>query len=277
MEIKSIDYFINREKNKPCLLAGTAPSIKNFPFNRFKGLYFMVNSGPLLLNKLATPNYWISANFKNPVPSLHFKKINKFKDCVYIFSDTASYARENNYDYGFIKEKLKVSWFAFDDRHTNHKKCSPLDGCCHFVDLYPQRETVFEMFKKLYNLPELCPSPPSTSAIYLLMFAILTGCSPIYLQGIELPLYQKDYVQYRMCHFENLRNIKYVLRSYLRGWMNGRPEYSGFYDGYDRTFAAFEYFINLGHRLGIKIYNLSPTSALNKIKILPYLDYRKVC
>ncbi len=276
MEIKDFDYFINREKNKPCLVAGNAPSLKNFPYDKFKGIYFLMNSGPILLKGRAYPTYWLSANYKDPVPHLHYKKINLFRKCTYIFSDTATYCAENKYNHNLISNRLRIDWFAFDERHINHKKCDPVLPCCELVDIYPQRITIFEYIQKHFGMSEVCPKP-TTAVIYSLMFAIIAGCSPIYLQGIELPVYQKDYLQYKMLHPESLRNIKYVLRSYFRGWIHGRPEHSGFYDGYERNFSVFEYLINLCRKIGIEIYNLSQTSALNQIKILPYLNYRKVC
>lgn len=276
MEIKGFDYFLNREKDKPCLVAGNAPTIRNFPFGRFKGKYFMVNSGPMLLNGLAHPDYWISANWQNPVPHLHYRKINYFRKCTFIFSDTAAYCQRHKYSRALIERRLKVDWFAFDERHINKEKCSPVMPCCELIGIYPERITIFEYIKQHFAMDRLC-SKPTTSVVYALMFALLMGCSPIYLQGVELPRYTKNYFQYRMLHAESLRNIKYILRSYLREWLSGSPERTGFYDNRETTLGPFEYIIEICSRLGVEIYNLSPTSALNQIKILPYLDYRKVC
>ncbi len=280
MEIPNFDYFIDREKNRPCLVAGNAPSLKNFPFRKFKGIYFLMNLGPQILKGLATPNYWVSANHYFPIPHLHLKAINDFKDCIFIFADTAIYCfPKHRYDYEFLKKNLKVRWFAFDDRHFGHNKCDPPRECCKFINFCPQRITFYEFIQQHFNLPERCPRG-NTGVLLSLAFAILMGCSPIYLQGIELPIYYKDYRHFNMLcpNKASMRGVYWVLRAYFREWIQGKPQYSPFFtDGFEQTLVAFEYMVNLCHKFGIEIYNLSPTSALNRIKILPYLDYRKVC
>lgn len=276
MEIPNYNFFINREKNKPCLVAGCAPSIKNFPFKKFKGIYIFMNFGPILCHKLAKPNYWVSANSYFPVPTKHYRKINVFKDCIYMFSDTATYFEKHKYDYNLLKKKLEVPWFAFDCMHFNHQKCNPPRPCCDFLNLYPERITIHEFIQRHFGLPERCPVG-NTGALFSLAFAILMGCSPIYLQGIELPLYRKHHYLYNMSHPAVLKCVYYLLRSYVREWVNGKPEYSCFYEVREQTLQAFEYMANLCHKLEREIYNLSPTSVLNEVKALPYLDYRKVC
>jgi len=276
MEIPNFEFFIDREKNKPCLVAGNARTIKNFPFKKFKGIYFLMNLGPQVLKKYATPHYWLSANYYFPVPNLHLKKINAFKDCVFIFSDTAVYPERHVYDYNFLKNNIKINWFAFDDRHFNHKKCSPPRACCKLVDLYPERITIHEFIQQHFGLPERCPTG-STGVLFSLAFAILMGCSPIYLQGIELPIYTKNYRHFNIFHPQNARGLYLILRAYFKEWIYRKPHYSPFFDHFHQTLVAFEYMVKLCRMRGIEIYNLSSTSALNRIKILPYLDYREVC
>lgn len=275
MEIPNFEFFIDREKNKPCLVAGNAPTLKNFPFRKFKGKYLLINRAPLLLGKLAIPDYWFSANYWFPVPNLHLNKINAVEDCVFVFSDTAVYAAEHMYDYDFLKKSLKVSWFAFDDRHFGHKKCSPPKACCELVDLYPKRITIYEFIQQHFGLPERCPTG-NTGALFSLAFAIMMGFSPIYLQGIELPMYYDDYLPYNVFHPQNARLMYHVFRAYIKKWIYGVRDYSPFYEYLDQTLVAFEYMVNLCHKRGIEIYNLSLSSSLNRIKSLPYLDYRKV-
>ncbi len=276
MEIPDFEFFIDREKNKPCLVAGNAPTLRNFPFKKFKGKYLLMNRTPLTLRKLAIPDYWFSANYWFPVPNLHLKKINAFEDCVFVFSDTAVYTAEHIYDYDFLKNNLKVRWFAFDDRHFGHKKCNPPRPCCKLVALYPERSTIYEFIQQYFGLSERCPTV-NTGVFFSLAFAVLMGCCPIYLQGIELPIYYEDYLPYNMLHPQNARLMYHVFRAYVKKWIYGVREYSPFYEICDQTLVAFEYMVNLCHKRGIEIYNLSPTSTLNRIKVLPYLDHKKVC
>ncbi len=276
MEISSFEFFVDREKDKSCLVAGNAPTIKNFPFKQFKGKYILMNYGPQTLKRYAVPDYWLSANHYFPVPSLHLKEINSFKDCIFMFSDTAVYAARNVYDYDFLKNNLRIPWFAFDCMHFGHKKCNPSRPCCKLVDLYPERVTIHEFIQHHFGLSERCPGG-NTGVLFSLAFAVLMGCSPIYLQGIELPIYTKDYWHFNILHPGNVRALYWPLRAYVKEWIYGKPQYSPFFDHLEQTLTAFEYMVDLCHKRGIEIYNLSSTSALGKIKSLPYMDYRKVC
>lgn len=275
MEILDFEFFIDREKNKPCLIAGNAPTVANFPFDKFKGIYILCNEGPRLLRKLVSPNYWVSANYDFPVPQKHLKIINSIKDYIFIFADTAIYWQKYIYDYNFLKENLKIPWFGFDDRHFGHKKCEPLQNCCGLVDLYPNRVTLQEFMEHHFGL-ENARQETGTIIVYSLMFAILMGCSPIYLQGVELPLRTKDYGQHYNATFRLMaQDFCLILKAHLDEWLHGEAHSHIFYS-LKPTLSHFENMANLCHKLGIEIYNLSPTSTLNKVKSLPYLDYRKV-
>jgi hypothetical protein len=276
MEIPNFEFFINREKNKPCLVVGNAPTIINFPYREFKGIYILVSSAAQALRKIVSPDYWISANHSFPVPQRHLRIINSFKDYVFIFSDTAAYFTRNVYDYDFLKKNIKVPWFTFDDRHFNHKKCNPLRNCCKLADLYPDRITLQEFIESHFGVKDIYQGS-TTAVIFCIMFAILMGCSPIYLQGVELPLYLKDYNYYKP--FQNLSKTRQslrVMRTCIKDKLLGTITYSPFYDSIGRTLGSFERLVNLCHKVGIEIYNLSSTSTLNQIKCLPYLDYRKI-
>ena len=280
MEISDFEFFINREKDKPCLVAGNAPTIINFPFDKFRGIYILGGSGPQLLKKIVSPNYWVTANTVFPVPQKHIKIINAVKDCVFIFSDTAIYSNpENVYDYDFLKDNIKGSWFAFDHCHFKHKKCEPPKNCCKLVDLYPNRITFQEFAERQFGVKNMWHGS-GTAVIFSLIFAILMGCSPIYLQGVELPLYLKDYHYYNKLHNLyplNIRQTFKVVISQIEQLIFGKSRHSAFYYSIDQTLASLENLVNLCHKIGIEIYNLSPTSTINQVKSLPYLDYRKVC
>lgn len=292
MEIPDYNFFIDREKGKPCLVAGSAPTLKNFPFRRFKGIYFLMNSGPLLLKGLAQPSYWLCANPMYPVPTIHYKDINQFKDCVYIFSDTAVYGRKEDprgrllakvlykrgilkYDRDKINEKIKIPWFAFDIKHLGHQRCSPPEPCCRFLELYPHRPTIFEVVRDHFH-EETCFPCPNTAVVFSLAFAILTGCSPIYLQGIELPQNLKHYSQFNPMHRHTFYNFYLMLRGHIGELFSGKPLSSGLDVNYDETIQAFRYLVRICHKMGIEIYNLSQTSALTQIQELPYFDHRKI-
>lgn len=276
MEIRDFNFFIDREKNKPCLVAGNAPSVINFLFDKFKGVCILAGAGPQLLKNVVSPDYWVVSNHEFPVPQKHIRVINAIKDYVFIFSDTAAYHTKNVYDYDFLKNNIKVPWFAFDDRHFDRKKCEPLRDCCKLVDLYPNRITLQEFMERRFGLENARQRKVGTAVVYALMFAILMGSSPIYLQGIELPFYRKDYIYYNASLRQTMENLYIKSKAYLKKWLYGEA-YSHFYYDLEPTLRHFESLTNICHRLGREIYNLSSTSNLNRIDALPYLNYRKVC
>lgn len=275
MEIQDFDFFIDREKNRPCLIAGNAPSIINFPFNKFRGIYMMQGHGPLLLKRFASPNYWVVANYESPVPQERIKLINSIRDYVFIFSDTAACFAKKAYDREFLKKNIKVPWFPFDLYHFNRKKCDPLRSCCKLVDLYPGRITIQEFMERYFGMEDM-RHDTGTAVIFSLMFAVLMGCSPIYLHGIELPLYSKDYIYYSASLRQTAENFYIRAKAYAKKWLYGEV-YSHFYYTMEPTLKYFERMADLCHRRGGEIYNLSPTSNLNRIKVLPYLDCNRIC
>lgn len=275
MEITYFDFFVNREKGKPCLVAGNAPTIRNFPFEDFKGVYILCGSAPQTLEKAIPFYYWVNANSVFPIPKKHKNEINAIGDSIFIFADSVAYSGENIYDHNFLEKNLNVRWFAYDQRHFNHKKCQPLLDCCKLVDLYPRRITLQEFIQQHFGMDSHYSSG-STVAIHSLAFAILMGCSPIYLQGIELPLYAKDYYHSNKLSIYNLREFYNSRMAHLREWINGKPVLSPFSTDIPQILADFEYLVNLCHKIGIEIYNLSPTSTVNQIKDLPYLDHRQI-
>lgn len=276
MEIKSFDSFIDREKGVPCLIAGNAPTIKNFPYTKFKGLYFMVNYGPQLLSRLAKPDYWLSQNYYFPTPQLHWRTINRFKDCVFIFADTAVCPPRQTYDRDLVAARLTVPWFAYDHCHFAHKKCVPENNCCGLVDLHPERRTLQELINHHFHANYTWPVS-GTGVTSALAFAVAMGCSPIYLQGVELPIRMKHYLHYHMLfHRYNTILLRAVIKGYIKELLH-RDAYTHFYYCMNETLSNFESLVDLCHRRGIEIYNLSPTSNLNKIKSLPYRDHTEVC
>ena len=277
LEIPDFESFIDREKGRPCLVAGNAPSLMNFPFAEFRGVKILTGSGPQILKGRARPDYWVNANHMFPVPQKHLRLINSFRDCVFIFSDSAAYWFQNVYDHDFLEKHIRVPWFAFDERHFNHQKCTPKKDCCRLVDLYPDRLTLQEFVERHFGVEPVYRGV-GTAVLHSLSFAILMGCSPIYLQGIELPLYSKQYLYPRMfCCRENIYMGLRALKAQAQEWLTGKPKVSDFYHGIKDTLASFERLTNLCHNAGREIFNLSPTSNLNQIASLPYKDYKTIC
>ena len=292
MQIDSYEWLVGREKGKPCLVAGTAPSASDFPYDRFRGVYLTCGDGPLRLKELFKPAYWVNANNTFPVPEEHLEVINGFPDTVFIFADSVAYSRRHiNLD--FLRKNLKVDWLAYDQRHFGGKPCA--DGkltCCELLKLYPGRVTLQEFLQSKYARSGHY-SAGSTTAIHALAVAILLGCSPIYLQGIEIPRSAADYTHKQDAETDLETDLEYlgrvfrVMKSPSRWVSAGKkaagllaarlapddgPAKSLFFDDVPQILADFQYLTDLANENGIQLYNLSRTSTLNEIKNLKSLS-----
>jgi hypothetical protein len=70
MKINNFDWFLNREKNNPCLILGTAPNMTNFPFKTFNGKIITFGDGMIRGEGIFNPDYYISANDLFPIPDV---------------------------------------------------------------------------------------------------------------------------------------------------------------------------------------------------------------
>ena len=205
LQIQSFDWFVDREKSKPCLVAGTAPTIKDFPYNTFIGVYVTCGDGPIRMKEYFKSDYWVNSNDVFPVPEEHLEIINSLVETVFIFADSVVYSRKQ-IDVEFLRNNLKVKWFSYDQRHFTGNKCIDNDlKCCELLRIYPDRITLQEFIQKKFN-KDTHYSSASTVAIHALAFAIILGCSPIYLQGIEIPEYEDQYIHKKNNNVDKISN-----------------------------------------------------------------------
>lgn len=276
MQINNFSYFIDREKGRPCLVAGNGPSLKDFPFKRFNGVYIVVGSGPKILEDKIDQYYWMNANHLYPTPERHLKDVNKNKNSVFLFADSVRYAFGAKYNPDFLNENIQVPWMAFDERHFNGQKCNPERPCCRMVDVHPERVTFQEFFEQHFGVEEI-NRKIGTSVLHSLMLAILMGCDPIYLQGVELPLLSKDYTYHNtLCNWQSARMTLRAVKNRIKKLLFGLDVASDFREAIDETLSNFSKLVDVANDHGIKVYNLSKTSTLNRIEILPYLNSKEV-
>ena len=286
MQITSYEWFDGREKGRPCLVVGAAPTAADFPYTGFKGVFLTCGDTPQRLSRLFTPHYWVNANSWFPVPEDHLDIINGLKDTVFIFSDSATYSKRP-LNIEFLRSGLKIKWFAYDQRHFKGLPCKDKNlKCCELLRIYPGRVTLQEFIQKKYGRAAHYSSA-STVAIHTLAFAILLGCSPIYLQGIELPRYAKDYSYKFNTSLDLVSFLSKTGNLLLRpkDWFSAlRRRYailcgrqvSAFFEDLPEILVDFQYLIDLANDNGIEVYNLSKTSTLNEIKGLRFKNPSEV-
>lgn len=244
--------------------------------------------GPLRMSSLFKADYWVNANDVFPVPEKHLDIINSCADTVFIFADSATYSTRRKMNLKFLRDNLNISWFAYDQRHFNQQPCKDkYRYCCDLLEIYPGRITLQEYLQKKFNRLNHY-STASTGAIHALAFAILLGCSPIFLQGIELPRYRDDYIYIRNRQVDKFAYFAYETK--CSRWIAMGRKFGGnllrkiglktrnsaFAVDLPQILSDFSYLIDLAHDNQIQIYNLSKTSTLNEIKGLELIEPQSV-
>ena len=185
------------------------------------GILISMGDIPERIRERRQIDYWVAANTQFPRPDKHYDLLNKFKGTTFVFSNSVANATVS-IDYQKINKNLRIPWFEFDQRHFNGLGCDqqidnhfnldleePLN-CCQ----YKKEITIQEYLKDTYNLDSHYSSG-ATVAIHAVALAIILGCKKIYLGGIELPKYEKDYTYYGSNSTLKLLNI--FLKEILKG------------------------------------------------------------
>lgn len=186
MKLKIID-LLNIHKNEPCLILGSGKSLYEVDYEKFDGKIIAVGTTILRLKNLKKISYLVSANNHFPIPEIkmHLKFLNDLKNITWLMSDTAAYNDIWTKNDQYLKDNLTINWLNFDDRHENGNKCNPKQECCNLIgkeDVITLQEFFFKNFTGKKNFFKAI-----TVAEFGIIFAMLFGCNPIYLAGIDLP------------------------------------------------------------------------------------------
>ena len=189
MEIK-IEELINKHNNKPCIVVGAGPTAHDFDYSRFKGVVIIIGGAISRTNGLIEADYLISANNHFPIPEIkkHRNIINKFKNAIWILSDTACYNSIWNKDTNTFKNLLKIDHCFFDHVHFEQKACSPKRGCCKFLEDNPKRKMIYNIAEDHFGIKLNNKKIGVSVSDYAITFAMMFGCNPIFIQGVDLPL-----------------------------------------------------------------------------------------
>lgn len=101
-----------------------------------------------------------------------------------VYADTV-----DNTDKNWIYDNLKADYLPYDQRHKKGKPCNPEDKCCFHLN--PYRLTIQEEVQKYTGYHEIFYGG-DTVILHCLSLAILLGCNPINIIGIDLD-YKKGY------------------------------------------------------------------------------------
>lgn len=296
---KLLQNIVNIHKGIPCVIIGSAPSLVNFSYNNFKGQIISVGDSAIRLKNICKFDYWVNSNNEFPIPEIpfHLDIINNFKDYTFVFSDTVAYDTLWHKDNKFLEENILPNWLVFDERHFNKTPCVKRKNCCDILKENmnnDQYKTIQEFVAEVYSTSEF-PSQGGTVAEYGLALALILGCNPIYIQGVDIPLTLDEYISPENSYVDNIlretdkliadRYFKYYSKFSLvyPYWLsiknkikNTISRKSVFSKNYQKIMNNFQILSNIAKKENIKIFILSENSNLNKIDGFSYMDYRDI-
>lgn len=297
MQLK-LNNILNIHKDIPCIILGNSPNMMNFNFAQFNGIIISLSDAIIRGRNNFKSDYWIASNNEFPMPEIdfHLNLINENKNTKFFFADSVAYQNIWDKDLDFLKKNLKVDWLTFDERHFNFKECSPYKNCCKLLSEKNRevtiQEFIYQVFGSNYSLKK-----SGTVAEFGLMFALLFGCNPIYIQGIELPIMQSQYTRYPDEYSEEIlinKTNKIISQKFKKFYMRQfhfkpyllslnnkfknlfKKKTSVFYDEFENIIQNFETLGKIALDNQIDVYNLSEFSNLRKVKTLKFLKYETI-
>ena len=156
------------------------------------------------------------------------------------------------------------------------------------------------------------PKRGATVAEIALMISLIMGFNPIFIQGVELPKYTKDYTHYECTYSDEIhvKTKKLMAKKYFYKYLanltifkkfinklfskkihsNNKTYYDSklgkklieldeksiFFNDLDNSLRNFEIYSSVGIKNNFLIYNLSENSNLNKIANIKYLNPDKL-
>ncbi len=183
-----LNEILNIHKGEPCLILGSGKSLNDLNYKNFSGKIMALGSTILRINEKSKISYFVSANNHFPIPEIknHLNFLNSLQNTTWLMSDTAAYNDIWIKDDSFLKKNLNIKWLSFDDRHVGGKLCNPKKNCCNIVDSQNNYKTLQEFFFEKKAGKDYFFRAISV-AEFGIIFALLFGCNPIYLAGIDMP------------------------------------------------------------------------------------------
>lgn len=299
-------HINNLHQGQPAVIVGGSKGIERFPYKDFNGITISMGDVPLRTNNIFKTDYWVFANahWIRPWLSRDANAIN-FINPKMVFVGTTAFAFqpidliEQQINQTF--KNIQTDLFYYDQRHLYGSSCAHgFAGCCRAYKLLGIEHTIQEVIKGLFNTEDLY-SAGSTVAIHALSIAVLMGCSPIYIIGVDIPLLQKDYTYFNCAEGDvliekfgsmgpfddaitkiNLRSSlkKCLPKSFVKVCKSliSRQQQTDFKIPFETIKSDFSYLgklVNLQHGAN-KIFNLNPNSALVDLDYIDTLNIEDV-
>jgi len=193
--------FVNRHFETPAVIVGSSPNLEHFCFDTFEGVVIGVGDSPLRCLNLFQTDYWVVANSYWPRPwcSRDASALNDVEPQAAFIASTM-FAYQNPEDFStmqrLIRENVRVPLVIFRTTHGNFEELDvslldTSDKRCNKVSSLSIQELVAKLAGS-----EGKYSSGSSSAVHALALALIMGCSPINIIGVDLPHWLHDYRYY---------------------------------------------------------------------------------
>lgn len=178
----SFEDIRNKEKGKVGIVCGNGGSLSKY-LSEFEELsknskdkYCFVNCNEWYEKTNLSADYWVIANNVLTVERNHeiFNNLN----IPLIYADSVDLSNRE-----FVDNKLTVDYLPYDERHFDNKACEPRIKCCN--EIVPNRKTIQEYLMEITGHNERYDSC-GTVGIHMLAVAVILGCNPIYVSGIDM-------------------------------------------------------------------------------------------
>lgn len=255
---------------------GSAPTIKLLKkYKNLKGIKIGVGDVPWRAPKLGPFEFWVTANATYPLPWHELHQNHLIRSGSKLLLSSASV--NSQVELPQILDQLesitkKLPIFFYDQRHFNGVFCNPTRNCCYFSKKFVRDQPIQEMLNNTLGKNSPAYSEGDSVALHALALAILLQARHIYVVGIEMPLLYRDYRYYRDLKifsetFSQL--VKRILKRYLPKYKNQIPAQS---HSQKQFFQDFQKIVDVAVSQNIKVYSLSPSSPINYMNGVEFLD-----
>lgn len=245
------DKIYNAQKTKTGFVCGMGPSIKPYlkhiselSNQKDKNCFVSCNDWDTMIPDVNV-DYWIFASNVYKIEDF-YSRLNQKVNTTLVYADSVDLTDRN-----LVDKLLKIDYLPYDQRHFNGLNCQQLlsgrlrdlggydsaMNCCK--NLVRGRKTIQEYLKDISQSEQHYGTGDSV-AVHALALAVILGCNPIYIAGVDLD-YSKGYVDNKTQNHDS-----------FNPWM-------------PRIINDFWQIKNSAEKLGIKIYNLSQESPLKDI------------
>lgn len=179
----------NRESGKIGIVCGTGGSLKEYHAKfedlskNHKDKYCFISCNEWNEKTKIDVDYWVVANSVFTVKK-KYPTFNSKPNTVLIYADSV------DADSKSFEEKLTIDFISYDERHVGGNKCIRTLSCCKNIE--PNRKTIHEYLKHITSGETIYHSC-GTVGIHMLAVAVILGCNPIYVSGIDMD-YSTGYV-----------------------------------------------------------------------------------